>query len=288
MDYLLAIMVILAIYTVLTSSLNVVMGYGGLLSLAHAAFYAVGAYASALAALQLGWPVWASASAGMLAAGCLGGLLALPLLNLRGDYFILGSLGLQIIIVDAIHNSDPITNGPQGLAGIPRPSFLGFPVTSNLAYAICYGVLAGALVLLIRYFMASPFGTALNGVRDDEVAASSLGKNVRSIRVRAFAISAAAAGLAGAMYAHFVTFIDPTSFGFTESVYILSMVVVGGMGTTVGPLIGAALLVCAPEMLRFVGVASGYDANLRQVMYGVLLIAFAFLRPRGLAGRRIL
>jgi branched-chain amino acid transport system permease protein len=148
-------------------------------------------------------------------------------------------------------------------------------------------VLAAICVAVVRCITTSPFGLALNAVREDEIAAISLGKNVRSLRIRAFAISAGGAGLAGAMYAHYVTFIDATSFTFTESVYILSLVIVGGVATARGPVIGAVLLVTIPEMLRFIGFSSGVDSNLRQLMYGVLLIVFAMTRPRGLAGKNV-
>ena len=216
MDYALTISILLAIYVVLASSLNVVVGHGGLLSLCHAGFYAIGAYASALAALRFGssFPL-SAASAAIFAAGC-AALLALPLIKLKGDYFILGSLGFQIIIIDIIHNADAITNGALGLSGIPRPRFFGFEINTPVKYAVAYLLIAGACVLVLHYLTNSPFGKALNAVREDETAATAFGKAVRSIRIRAFAISAAGAGLAGAMYAHYVTYIDASSFTFTE------------------------------------------------------------------------
>jgi branched-chain amino acid transport system permease protein len=287
MDYALSVSVILMIYVVLASSLNVVLGHGGLLSLCHAAFYGIGAYTSALVALNFGWTFFFSAPTGALAAAALAGILALPLLKLRGDYFILGSLGFQIIIFDLVQNADAITNGPLGLSRIPRPDLFGYEISSQLQYAVLYTVLAATWVIVLHYLTHAPFGKALNAVRDDETAATALGKNVRSIRVRAFALSAAGAGLAGAMYAHYVTYIDPTSFTFTESVYILSIVIVGGVATTRGPLLGALVLVLAPELLRFVGFSTDADSNLRQLLYGLLLIIFAFVRPRGLAGRDV-
>ena len=287
MEYALTISILLAIYVVLASSLNVVLGHGGLLSLCHAAFYAIGAYVSALLALHLGWNFPISATVAAVTTAACAALLAVPLLKLRGDYFILGSLGFQIIIVDIIHNADAITNGALGLSRIPRPRILGLEITSNQSYAILYIAIAAVCVLLLHYVTTAPFGKALNAVREDETAATSLGKNVRSVRIRAFAISAAGAGLAGAMYGHYVTYIDATSFTFTESVYILSLVVVGGVATTRGPIFGALILVLAPELLRFVGFSTDSDANIRQLLYGVLLIAFALLRPRGLVGRDV-
>lgn len=287
MEYALTISILLAIYVVLATSLNVVLGHGGLLSLCHASFYGIGAYASALLALRLGLSFPVSVVLAAVATAACAAILAIPLLKLRGDYFILGSLGFQIIIVDIIHNADDITNGALGLSRIPRPHILGWEVATNQSYALLYIAIAAACVLVLHYVTTAPFGASLNAVREDETAATALGKNVRSVRVRAFAVSAAGAGIAGAMYAHYVTYIDATSFTFTESVYILSLVVVGGVATTRGPIFGAILLVLAPEMLRFVGFSTDSDANIRQLLYGVLLIAFAVLRPRGLSGKDV-
>jgi len=286
-DYILSIAIILSIYVILASSLNVVLGHGGLLSLCNAGFYAIGAYTAALLGTGLGLTFLPTIACAALVAAIIAAVLAIPLLRLRGDYFILGSLGFQIIIIDLIYNSDWLTNGALGIGRIPRPQFLGFEAQSHLQYAVLYGLVAFLSVLAINYVMVSPFGRVLHAVREDEVAASALGKNVRSIRIRAFALSAAGAGVAGALYAHFTTYIDATSFTFAESVYILSLVIVGGVATTRGPLLGALLLVALPEMLRFVGFSGGADANLRQLVYGLLLIVFAMLRPSGLAGKNV-
>jgi branched-chain amino acid transport system permease protein len=286
-DYVLSIVILLTIYIVLASSLNVVLGHGGLLSLCHAGFYAIGAYTAALLGIRFGWSFPLTVASAIAASAAVAAVLALPLLRLRGDYFILGSLGFQIIIIDIIYNSDWLTNGALGLSRIPRPKAFDLEVASPLGYACLYLAIAALCLALLHYFMSSPFGRALNAVRDDEVAATALGKNVRSMRIRSFAISAGGAGLAGAFYAHYVTFIDVTSFTFIESVYILSLVIVGGVATTRGPIIGAILLVAAPELLRFVGFSSGADANLRQLLYGLLLIVFAMTRPRGIAGRNV-
>jgi branched-chain amino acid transport system permease protein len=286
-DYILSILILLTIYVVLASSLNVVLGHGGLLSLCHAGFYAIGAYTAALLGIRFGWNFPLTAMSAIVVAGATAALLAIPLLRLRGDYFILGSLGFQIIIIDIIYNADWLTNGALGLSRIPRPKAFGWEAASPLGYATLYLAIAAACVMLLHYFMSSPFGRALSAVREDDVAATALGKNVRSMRIRSFAISAGGAGLAGAMYAHYVTFIDVTSFTFIESVYILSLVIVGGVATTRGPILGAIRLVAAPELLRFVGFSSGADANVRQLLYGLLLIAFAMMRPRGIAGRNV-
>lgn len=287
MDYALSIVILLCIYVVLASSLNIVLGHTGLLSLSHGAFYGVGAYASALVAMASGWSFPVTLVIACLVTAALAAALALPLLRLRGDYFILGSLGFQVILIDIIYNWDGLTNGPWGLSGVPRPGFLGIEVSSQLEYVLLYAPLAIICVALAHYLTTSPFGRVLNAIREDEVATTAFGKSVPWFRVSAFAMSAGLAAAGGAMYAHYVTYIDPTSFTFLESVYILSLVVVGGVANTRGPLIGAFVLVLAPELLRFVGFSSGMDSNIRQLLYGAMLMAFCLWRSRGIAGRDV-
>jgi branched-chain amino acid transport system permease protein len=272
---------------VLASSLNLVLGHAGLLSLSHAAFYGIGAYVSALTALRFGWGFVASALAAAVVAAALAAFLAIPSMKLRGDYFILGSLGFQVIIHDVIYNWDAVTSGSWGLSGIPHPVLLGTLLRSNAEHLALYLPLAGLCLLVTHRASRGAFGKVLNAIREDEVATVALGKDVRSFRIRAFALASALAAVAGAMYAHYVTFIDPSSFTFVESVYILSLVVVGGAGNTRGPILGAIVLVALPEVLRFVAVPSTYASNVRQVIYGGMLMTFALLRPRGLAGEDI-
>jgi branched-chain amino acid transport system permease protein len=287
MDYVLSVLIFVSIYLVLASSLNLVLGHAGLLSLSHAAFYGIGAYVSALTALRFGWTFGPSALAAAAVAALLAAILAVPSMKLRGDYFILGSLGFQVIIHDVLYNWDAVTNGPWGLSGIPHPRLLGATLTSNLEHLRLYLPVAVASLLAMHWVSRAPFGKVLNAIREDEVATVALGKDVRSFRVRAFAFASALAAVAGAMYAHYVTYIDPTSFTFVESVYILSLVVVGGAGNTRGPILGAVVLVILPELLRFVALPSTYASNVRQIIYGLMLVSFILLRPKGLAGEDI-
>lgn len=287
MEYAITIAVPLSIYAVLASSTNVLLGHGGLLSISQGAVYGIGAYASALASMKLGLPFpLAMLSAAAFCAAC-AAVMAIPLLRLQGDYFILGSLGFQILIIDFIRNADDITNGTLGLSGIPRPVLFGWEPSTPRDFAALYALVAVLAVAAFHYLLSSPFGRALRAVRDDAQAAEGFGKNVSSIQIKAFALSAAGAGVAGAMYAHYINYIDATSFLFAESIYILSMVIIGGVATTTGPIIGACILVIVPELLRFVGFSSGLDSYIRQLLYGVLLIVFAFTRPNGIAGKRV-
>ena len=287
MDYVATVLILVSIYLVLSSSLNLLLGHAGLLSLSHAAFYGIGAYVSALTALRFGWTFGPSVVAAAATAALLAAILAVPSMKLRGDYFILGSLGFQIIIHDVIYNWDAVTNGPWGLSGIPHPSLLGTSLTSNFQHLSLYLPVAVACLAVTHWVSRAPFGKVLNAIREDEVATLALGKDVRGFRMRAFALASALAAIAGAMYAHYVTYIDPSSFTFVESVYILSLVVVGGAGNTRGPILGAVVLVVLPELLRFVALPSTYASNVRQIIYGLMLVIFILARPKGLAGEDI-
>ncbi|MBX9843488.1 MAG: branched-chain amino acid ABC transporter permease [Xanthobacteraceae bacterium] len=288
MDYALTTSIWVCIYAVLATSTNVIVGHAGMLAICQGALYGVGAYASALVSLRLGLSVPVAFVFAMMSTAIVAAVVAIPLLRLQGDYFILGSLGIQIIILDIIRNADDITNGTLGLSRIPRPALFGYEASSPADYAILYAVIAAVWVVMLHTLISAPFGRALHAVRDDAVAAEGFGKNAFSFRIRAFALSSAGVGLAGAMYAHYVTYIDPTTFVFAESIYILSMVIIGGTASTRGALAGAALLVVIPELLRFVGISSAAaDSYVRQILYALLLIAFAFLRPDGLFGKKV-
>lgn len=288
MEFAYSIAIFLLIYVILASSLNLIVGHTGLLSLSHAAFYGIGAYASAIIALRLGWSFPLSVLAGAILAGAVAAVLALPLIRLRGDYFVLGSLGFQIIIFDVLYNWDAVTNGPWGLEGIPPPDIFGMRVRADIDYLFAYAPLTAICVFIAHRAARAPFGRVLNAIREDEGAATALGKDVRWFRIRAFALASALAAVAGAMYAHYVTYIDPTTFTFLESVYILSLMVIGGAGNTRGPILGAAVLVVLPELLRFVDLPSTFESNVQAMIYGILLIGFCLFCPKGLMGKDVL
>lgn len=285
MDYALSLVVFLGIYMILAYALDMAMGHAGLLAFGIGAHYAVGAYVTSILSLHFGFSFWSAIASAIVVTGLFGLASSLVLLRTRGDYFFLASLGLQIILLDLIGNLDALTGGPHGLSGIPKPpSASSLPLSPATQHAILYMLIAALSVWVMRRLLVRGFGNALRAARDDEIAASAFGKQTAWLKVRALALSAAFVGLAGALYAHYVSYIDPASFGFTESVYVLSMVVVGGVGQRLGPFIGACLLLLAPEALRFLNTSSGLDANLRALLYGALLVAFAFWKPGGVVG----
>ena len=172
----------------------------------------------------------------------------------------------------------------MGLPGIPQPSIFGLKITSHLGFLILVGIFCVITLWITRRLVLSPFGRVLKAIREDEVFAQSAGKNVAAYKVLVFVIGAAMASVAGVMYAYYISFIDPTSFTVMESIFIISIVIIGGAGSLWGPVVGAAVLVILPEVLRFVGMPSSIAANMRQIIYGVLLVIMMMWRPQGLMG----
>jgi branched-chain amino acid transport system permease protein len=203
---------------------------------------------------------------------------------LRGDYFVLGTLGFQVIVYGLLYNWVGLTNGSFGLSNIPVPVLFGMTIDSVSAY-FCLAFCLCAVCVLIAWGVArSPFGRLLRAIRDDEIAAIAIAKNTVSAKTSAFALSAALAAVPGALFAGYARFIDPTSFTLAESILVLSMVVIGGAGSIAGPLVGSLLLVLMPEGLRYLQVQDAVAANARQIAYGLALVVLMRLRPQGMAG----
>ena len=285
MEYFLHILVITGIYVILTLSLNLVVGYTGLAALGHAAFSCAGAYVSSLLALNYGLSPWIGLLVGACVAAILGALIGMPSLRLKGDYLAIATFGLGVIVYSVAKNWMSVTRGPMGLPGIPGFSVLGIQISEVWAYLILVAVFVLLTHFVIRRVVKSPFGRILRGIREDEVAALAMGKNVNKYKIMVFVIGAFFAGIAGSLYAHYITFIDPSSFTVMESIAILLMVVFGGMGSLPGSFVGAAILVIFPELLRFLGMPSSVAAPLRQMIYGLLLIVLMLKRPQGILGK---
>jgi branched-chain amino acid transport system permease protein len=270
-----------ALNVMLAVSLDFILGYAGQLNLGHAAFYGIGAYASTLLVVDLGVPFWIAVPLAMALAGAAGLGLALFAVRLRGHYLAIASLGFAVIVHQVLTNWISVTQGPLGIYGIKPPppivlpglAVIDFGNSANLFYLIAAMALA-AYALLDR-LVRSPVGEALTAVRGDELAASCLGINGAFWKAFAFGIGSAIAGAAGTVYAPFVGTLVPDAFIITESIMILAMVVVGGMGTLIGPVMGAILLTLLPELLRGVG-------DFRLILYGLALSLVVLFMPGGL------
>ncbi len=284
MDYLLHILIIAGIYIILTLSLNLIVGYTGLAALGHMAFACVGAYTSSLLALNYGISPWIGLVLGACLASFIGLIIGFPSVRLKGDYLALATFGFGIIVYSISKNWVDLTRGPMGLPGIPKFSFLGFELQPVWAYLVLIIVFIFITTFIINRIVDSPFGRILKSIREDEIASLSIGKNVDRYKLTVFVVGALFAGIAGSLYAHYITFIDPSSFTVMESIAVLLMVVFGGMGNIKGSFIGALLLVILPEMLRFLGMPSSVAAPLRQMIYGLLLVVLMIKRPQGIIG----
>jgi branched-chain amino acid transport system permease protein len=275
---------LICIYTILTVSLNMLTGFTGLLSLAHAAFFGIGAYTSALLDVRLGLPFWPATGIPILFSMLVGIFLALITLRLGGDYFILAVLGFQIMTQGVLNNWISLTRGPFGLYGISNPSFLGIDISSNLRYLLLYSLITLGFYGIVFRLLTSPFGRVLKAIREDEIAIQVLGKNIVHYKMAVFALSSGFAALAGSLHAHYFTALHPVSFSLQVSVLIITIVIIGGSGSIKGSVLGTILLVLFPEGLRFLKIPSDVAAPVQQMVYGFLLIFFMLFRPQGLVG----
>jgi branched-chain amino acid transport system permease protein len=285
--YLSYVISLIAVYGVLTISLNLSVGYTGILSLAQAAFMGIGAYSAAILLTQWGFNFFTTLLVGMAVAGLVSWGLAWATLRLKGDYYVIASFGFQIIIYNIFLNWIGLTRGPFGIRQIPPPEILGFSFRGPQRYALfTLGILALCL-WVARRVGESPYGKVLRAIREDEAAAASLGKNVNRYKISIFTVTAMLASVGGALYASLITYIDPFTFTIHESIFILALVIIGGSGNVYGSVIGAAVLISLPEMLRFFHVPTAVASPIREILYGALMIIFLRLRPKGLLPERI-
>jgi branched-chain amino acid transport system permease protein len=272
---------ICAINVLLALGLDFILGYAGQLNLGQSAFYGLGAYVSTLLITRLGVPFWGAFAAGVAFAGLAGMILALFAVRLRGHYLAIASLGFAVITYQILLNWISLTQGPLGIYAIPAPPSIaipGLPVISFRNPVALFYLVAGFTLLvyfILDRLVRSPIGETLTAIREDDVSAASLGINAAAWKVFAFGVGAAVAGAAGCFYATFVGTLVPDAFFITESFTILSMVIVGGMGTLIGPVWGAILLTLLPELLRDIG-------DLRLVVYGAALTLVVLFMPGGL------
>lgn len=273
--YLMNVLVFVGINTMLAVALNLLLGYAGQISLGHAGFFGIGAYLSGILTATYGWNAWLAMPLAALAVGILAGLIGFPILKLKGHYLAMATLGLGIIIYIVFNETVDLTGGPSGLSGIPNLSIGSLVFDNDFKNYYLIWTFGLAVVLFCVNLAGSRVGRALRAVNDSEVAARVMGVNARILKVQVFALSAVISSLAGSLYAHTMTFVSPASFGFNFSVELLTMVVIGGLGSVYGSFLGAALLTLLPELLRG---AQDYDI----IIYGGLLMIMVMFMPGGL------
>ena len=282
MDYVLHVLVMVSLYAILASSFNLLIGYAGLFALSHAAFFGVGAYATAILAAKLGIPFPWPLCAGVVVTALLGVVIALPALRIGGDYLVIVTLALQVIVSAILINWTDLTGGTDGIRAIPRVVLFGVSLDTPGKFLPLALAVAAVCFAIAWRLGASPFGRALKAMRENEAAAQAIGKNVVAMKLSVFAIAAALASVAGSLYAHYVTFVSAESFTVELTIYLLAMVILGGTGNLFGSIVGAVILAVLPELLKFVDMPSDIADKVRQMLYGLLLILILRLRPQGL------
>lgn len=285
MNYVLHIIIMINIYIILTLGLNLLVGYSNLLSISHAAFYGIGAYLSVLALMAFKLTLIPSIAFAVIGTAVLAYFIGKVSIRLKGDYFVLVTLGFQMIVFAILYNWVSVTRGPYGIPGITAPKlFDSIEIKGISGFLMLSCILVAIIIILYYRIIHSPFGRILKGIRDDEIGVLSLGRDVTSFKIRAFVIGSSMAAVSGFLFASYVSYIDPTSFTLDESIFIVSAVLIGGAGTIKGSIAGAIFVVVLPEALRFLGMPDAIAANMRQIVYGLLLVILMILRPKGIWG----
>lgn len=273
--YLLNVMVFVGIHTMLALALNLLLGYAGQISLGQAGFFGLGAYISGILTATHAINPWLAMLTAAVVVTILAFMVGFPILKLKGHYLAMATLGLGIIIYIVFNEAIDQTGGPSGLSGIPNLSIAGFTFDTDLKnYYLIWGFTALTMGLSLN-LVHSRIGRSLRAIHDSEIAARVMGVNARLLKVQIFALSAGLSAIAGSLYAHTMTFIAPASFGFSFSVELVTMVIIGGLASIYGSLLGAALLTILPEFLR---AFQDYDI----IIYGLLLVLMTMYMPGGL------
>lgn len=284
MTYLQSILPLILIYAMLSASLSLLIGQAGVLSMAHAAIFGVGAYAGAVLSVKHGVDFVPAALAAIVICALLSALIAAPSLRVSGDYFIIASLGMQVVVSDVISNWDSVTGGPAGLPGVLRPTLLGVDFAGDEPFLALVAGLTLLTVTACWVVVRSPFGRALRAVRDDEVAAAALGKSTWRLKIVVATFAGGVAGLAGVLYAQYLFFVSPDTFTVATSITVITMIVIGGMNSVWSSALGAAVIIMLPEALERLSLPTATAAALQQMIFGALLVAFMFVRPKGIFG----
>mgnify|MGYP000878847810 CR=1 FL=1 len=263
------------IYAILAMGFNILAGYTGQISLGQAAFFAIGAYTSALMNTVFGLPFYITFPVSMIVSGVFGLILAIPALKVKGKYLVLLTIGFGEIVRLVLLNWKKVTGGASGILRIKAPELFGFSFNTLQKYYFLILIFCIILYFYQRKLINSRAGRALIAIREDEAAAELVGINLAQYKIKAFVISAVFCGIGGCLYAHMVKYVSPDTFRYDESVMILSMAVIGGLGTLNGPILGAIFLTILPEILRQVG-------DYRLVIYGIMLILVIMFYPGGL------
>ena len=285
MEYLINLAILFGIYSMLALSLNMLIGMGGLVSLAQAAFYGIGAYATAIGMTSLGLGFFTTIILGIAVNAVLAFVVGKILARFQGDYYAIVSAGLSIIVFSILQNWKTVTHGPLGIFGIGKPEIGSYVFYSNTAFLGLVVVFTVALYVLYQWINKSSFGRVLKALREDEHLTHVMGYKTKQYKSVIFVLSAALSGIAGAFFASYIAFIDPSSFQLKEGIFLFTIIIVGGLSSAIGSVVGALILISLPEVLRFVGLPYETAAQLQQMIYGAMLLLMMVFKPQGLFGK---
>jgi branched-chain amino acid transport system permease protein len=286
--YILNLLILVSISAILAGSLNFIIGYAGIYSMAHAAFFGISAYTGALVAMNVSTSLLVAIPIAMAICALLSLAISLPALRVRGEYFVVASLGLQMIAYTVFAEWKSVTGGLGGITGVPIATLFGYQLRSLGAFLAVSLVCLALVTLAIFALVRTSFGRNLQAIRDDEVAAAAFGKNVALIKTFAVMISSALCAVAGVLYAFHVSFVSPESFTVDASVLIMAMIIIGGTGTVMGPILGALVIHLLPAGLTYLTFLPSRDiASLQQIIYGAAMVLLMIYWPSGLIGRTL-
>ncbi len=287
-NFVLLIFIYTGIYALMAVGQNLITGYVGLLSLTQAGFFAIGSYATAILSVTYGWNFWLTLPVAAIIAGAFGFLIGLPTLRLKGDYLAIATLGFGEIVRNVLNNWDSLTNGPMGIQRIPMVSIFGFRVSPYDKWGFLFLVWIFVFLAYLFYerIAKSRMGRALEAIREDEIAATSMGINTTRYKVWAFVFGAAIAGVAGSLQAVFILSVTPSVFTFMVSIMVLCMVVLGGMGNFKAVILGAFIIQFISYFPQLTGLSNVIPPQFKQVLFGVILVVMMIWRPQGILGRQ--
>lgn len=287
LNFFLLILIYSGIYALMAMGQNVITGYGGMLSLTQAGFFAIGSYATAILTTQFGWSFWGTLPVAFVVSALFGLLIGLPTLRLKGDYLAIATLGFGEIVRNVLNNWDSLTNGPMGIQRIPMPVIFGFTINPYKKYAFLVMVIVFVIIayMLFQRLARSRMGRALSAVREDEIAAQSMGINITKYKVYAFILGASVAGIAGSLQATFTLSVTPGTYTFMVSVMVLCMVVLGGMGNFKASILGAFIIQFISYFPQLTGLSSVIPPQFKQILFGLILVVMMIWRPQGILGR---
>ena len=285
MEYLINLAILFGIYSMLALSLNLVVGMSGLVSLAQAAFYGIGAYATAIGMTSLGLGFFTTILLGMVINAAIAFVVGKILARFQGDYYAIVSAGLSIIVFSILLNWKSVTNGPLGIFGIGKPEIAGYAFYSNSAFLMLTLVFSLVIYAIYWWIDRSSFGRVLKALREDEKLTQIMGYKTKYYKSVIFVLSAALSGVSGAFFASYIAFIDPSTFQLKEGIFLFTIIIIGGLSSARGSVIGALILISLPEVLRFIGLPYETAAQMQQIIYGAMLLLMMIFKPQGLFGK---